>query len=322
MPRSSLVLFLALAVFACDDEPTSSTVDAVDTSGLDGLPDVAQPDVEPTDTAPDTEPADVPAPSDVADVPAPSDVEDDVPAPSDVEPDVPAPSDVEDDVSAPSDVADATPDTSDTAQPADTTPDTSPDPCVDCLEVGVGPLGVTIVNEAIAEAPTLEGLVNGSNAMSGAFELKAINVYTKGAFDGFLISGATVANAGETSGTVSFEDDRWAFFLDLDLIFNAQTVLGPNSGASRNAIQGGGCFTLADHYLRGDTSTCASGWPSGATPPDEVEFSYDANSGRFLLKVVLSREFVLSLIPPDYALIANSAIVGPIRFIAVFAPAR
>jgi hypothetical protein len=234
-------------------------------------------------------------------------------------------------------IADTTPDTTtDTTTVADTTPvadtspdvttdtaaDTTPDPCAeDCLAVGPGPTGVTITNNATAEAPTLSGLAASSGLIAGDFELQAIAVYTKGAFNAVFIQSATVADDGETSGTVTFEGDRWAFFLDLDLVFTAQTVLGPNTGGSRNQITGGGCFAIAGNQLVTDAAACSAGWPEGTTPPDEFEFTYDSTSGRFILKVILTREFITALLPPEYQSLAGVAITGPIRFIASFAPA-
>ncbi|HRE90950.1 MAG TPA: hypothetical protein PK095_17645, partial [Myxococcota bacterium] len=197
--------------------------------------------------------------------------------------------------------------------------DTSGPPC-ECLAVGLGSLGVVITNDGTSEPPTLGGLSLGADPMSGLFNLDGITVYTKGAFDGVLIQSATVANDGETSGSVRFEEGRWAFLLDLDLLFNAQTALGPNSGGSRTLIEGGGCFALNGNLIVGDTSDCANEWPAGTSPPATFEFAYDAAGSRFVLKVELTRAFVVALVPPEYELIANAAITGPIRFIAAFTP--
>lgn len=305
------VLALMALSSACEGDADTGRFDAVDTSGLDGLPDpdtdvaeTAEPDIEPADTT-EVSP-DVPqdTASDIAVDTTPELDTADALEPLDITPDT-----------TPDTTPDSTPDTT----PTDTTPDTS-GPACECLEVGTGELGVVITNDGTNEPPTLGGLGVNSDPMGGLFNLDAITVYTKGAFDGVLITSATVTNDGETSGTVRFEDGHWAFLLDLDLSFNAQTVLGPNSGASRTLIEGGGCYELAGNLIVGDTSDCANDWPSGTTPPATFEFAYDATGSRFVLKVELSRAFVVALVPPEYELIANAAITGPIRFIAAFSP--
>lgn len=316
-----LSVLVSLSVLACGDDGAESGVDALDTSGLDGLPEPDGADVPPAET--DVEPADTTvADTSVADTePAETSTPDTEPGETST-PDT-TPDTTPDAEPADTTVADTTPDT----EPADTTvADTEPadtdtsGPLCECLAVGPGSLGVVIANDASSEPPTLGGLGTSADPMSGTFELGAITVYTKGAFDGVLIQSATVANDGATSGTVRFEDGHWAFLLDLDLLFNAQTALGPNVGGSRTLIEGGGCYAIEGNLIVGDTADCANEWPSGTTPPATFEFAYDAAGSRFVLKVELTRAFVVALVPPEYELIANAAITGPIRFIAAFTP--
>lgn len=323
MSRRPLVFLSVLAfvsLSACGDDGAMSGVDAVDTSGLDGLPEPdgadaptpdtdASSDTEPAETsAPDTEPADTGTGETSSPDTEPQDAADTAPLDTGSE-----------DTGETSSPDTASADTADTV--ADTTVDTDTSgPLCECLEVGPGELGVVITNDGTSEPPTLGGLSMGADPMSGLFDLDAITVYTKGAFDGVIIQSATVANDGLTSGTVRFEGGHWAFLLDLDLLFIAQTALGVNSGGSRTLIEGGGCHELNGNLIVGDTSDCANEWPSGTTPPATFEFAYDASGSRFVLKVELTRAFVVALVPPEYELIANVAITGPIRFIAVFSP--
>jgi len=204
----------------------------------------------------------------------------------------------------------------DTGAPDTVAPDTQSGCELACPEVGPGPLGVVITNNTSATPPVLDGVV-GADPMAGLYALERVTVYTKGAFDGILITSATVADAGQTSGTARFVDDHWAFYLDLDLTFTAQTVLGPQGGGSRNEIQGGGCFTIDGNDILSDTSACADGWPTGTTPPTQAEFEFDDATGDFTLKIVLTKDFVLALIPAEYQAIAEGAIKGPITFVAV-----
>ncbi|MCC6625523.1 MAG: hypothetical protein IT385_30065 [Deltaproteobacteria bacterium] len=218
----------------------------------------------------------------------------------------------------------AVPDSS-VAEDSSVAPDTTTPPgdtseTCDCPPVGAGPIGVVITNNTTATPPVLDGLL-GDATMSGTYELDSVTVYTKGAFDGVLITGATVADAGQTSGTASFIDDTWAFYLDLDLTFSAQTIIGPQGGDSRNQIEGGGCFTIDGNDIVSDTSACADGWPTGTSPPTSAEFEHDDATGAFTLKIVLDKQFVLALIPEEYQGIAASAIKGPITFVAALVAA-
>lgn len=298
----SVCLFHALG---CDDPGGTSGVTGDVTTGetADAVSEVAA----------DTAPAEETSTPDEVVVPVDTTPAEDTTPPTDtVFPDT-APAE---DTSPPVDTTPA-----DTAPPEDTTPaDTTPPSdtntaCEACPPVGTGPTGISIVNDSSSTPPILAGL-DGGAPMSDAYEIRSITVYTKGAFDGFFVTGATVSDNGQSSGTANFVDDRWAFFLDLDLTFTAQTILGEQGGSSRNEIQGGGCFTLADNEIVSDTSACAEGWPEGTEPPDRAEFGYDDASGLFELKIVLEKEFITALIPPEYQSIASSAIVGPITFIA------
>lgn len=325
MSRRPLVYFSVLAVIswsACGDDGATGGVDAVDTSGLDGLPEPDGADTEPgeVDASGDTGPADTSVPDTEPDDTAvadtePADTEPGDTAAPDTQPGDTQPGDTEPADTEPADTADTEP-----ADAADTSDTDTSGPLCECLEVSPGELGVVITNDGTSEPPTLGGLSLGADPMSGLFNLDGITVYTKGAFDGVLIQSATVANDGQTSGTVRFEEGHWAFLLDLDLLFTAQTALGVNSGGSRTLIEGGGCHALNGNLIVGDTSDCANEWPSGTTPPATFEFAYDAAGSRFVLKVELTRAFVVALVPPEYELIANAAITGPIRFIAAFTP--
>ena len=53
----------------------------------------------------------------------------------------------------------------------------------------------------------------------------------------------------------------------------------------------------------------------------ELEFSYDSTSGRFIFEVILTRELITALLPPEHQSLAGVAITGPIRFFASFSPA-
>jgi hypothetical protein len=301
----TIVFLSSLAISACGDPgSTSGVTDDATTSELsDGVADSTPADATTadTDTAPDTSAPETTPPADA------TPEQDTTPA---------------EDTAPPQDTAppeDTTP-PEDTAPPQDTTPTDTSVACDDCLDPGAGPTGITITNDSSSTPPQLGGLGN-SAAMSGSYELDSITVYTKGAFDGFLVSGATVEDNGQTSGTVEFDGELWGFFLDLDLTFTAQTLLGEQAGASRNMIGGGGCYTISGRNILSDTSTCAEGWPDGTEPPESVEFAHDDASGLFTLKIVLDKEFVLALVPEEYQSIASGAIVGPITFIAkLYAP--
>lgn len=310
-PMRSLIASLLVAplMFACDDSGGESgiTNDTRSDATLEIADAETVQEVAPETEATAPETADTAAPEDTPEDTIPQDT-----TPADTEPADTAPEAVD---TAPETVPDTAPEAVDVAPEAET------NACADnCLPVGAGPTGVDITNDATTTAPTLAGVEG--DPLAGDFELVAIDVYTKGAFDGFLITGATVEDVGETSGTVSFVDDRWAFFLDLDLNFEANTVLGAQSGASRNMIGGGGCYTVADNDIVSDTSACATGWPEGTTPPDGAEFGYDSVSGTFELKIVLDKEFVVALVPEEYRAIAGNAIKGPITFIATLKAAE
>lgn len=56
-------------------------------------------------------------------------------------------------------------------------------------------------------------------------------------------------------------------------------------------------------------------------PSDELEFSYDSTSGRFILEVILTRELITAILPPEHQSLQGVVITGPIGFIASFSPA-
>lgn len=298
-----------------DSTPSGDTAGTIDTASPPDTADTAQPDT----TAPDmTAEPEVTAPDATPEVDAPPDAQPEVEgdtAPDtapDIAADVPGP--------APDATVDAELDTA--SDTTDAGPDATISTCADrCPEVGPGPTNVVITNDGTNEAPALAGLAPGSALMSGLYELNAITVYTKGAFNAVIVTSATVSNGGDTSGTAHFVDTDWAFFFDLDLSFDIRTIAGNFDGDSRTAIQGGGCFTIAGNLLMSDTAACALGWPTGVTPPQQLEFGYDSGTGRLLLKVVLSPAFILALIPPEDRALAELVITGPIRFTASFAPA-
>jgi len=207
------------------------------------------------------------------------------------------------------------------AQDTAVSEDTATATCGECLDLGAGPPDITLTTKSnTVDAPTLTGLASGSAAMLGDLVLSSVDVYPKGAFNGLLVSQAELTNNGESSGTNTFEADRWGYFLDLDLHYNLQTIAGPFEGDARQMVGGGGCYTATSTKLTSETGRCDSGWPDDAEPPSEFQYEYSDTTGILKVKIILSKEFILGLIPSDQQAIAGAAITGPLVFIATFIP--
>lgn len=207
----------------------------------------------------------------------------------------------------------------DTSSPVDTTtPEVTPG-CGECLVVGAGPTDMTLtMAPANLDPPNLTG--TGAPELDPEFdqngyEFDSVVVYTKGAFNGLLIQEATLSNNGESSGRVDFDGDVWGYFLDLDLHYVLDAgFLGQFDGDARESVGGGGCYSVAGVTISSETERCDSGWPDGAEPPST--FQYELGDGTLKLRITLTREFILALIPEEQRTLAESAVTGPITFIA------
>jgi len=308
--RCLLLPALAFAVFACDGDTSAgvaqdgrdgASLDAADTSDTAAPPDAV--DVLDTVDALDTAP----------------DLADTTPDPVDTAPEADTTPDVADTNPADTAPEDTTPDVADTT--ADTAPDTQEevvDTCpAECPVVDQGPTGVAItLQPRTVAAPDLKGLIDASSAPSGRFELKSIDVYQKDTVSSFV--GLTITNKGDTAGATVIEPDVWALRLLLDLQVDVNAI-GQNFGTSnRSELLGGGCYTIADALIESDLSHCAASWPEGAEVPDRAEFEYDQPTGKLALKIELSKDFLLSFVPPEYAGLAGFAITGPLRLVLKF----
>jgi hypothetical protein len=213
------------------------------------------------------------------------------------------------------------------AIPPDSTPtdtavadtDTGELACTDsCPELGAGPTPVTVtMKAATAQAPSLSGLPVGVALPSDRFGFTAVDIYQYQTFTGITVD---VKNLGNTNGVVALEGDLWAFQLALDISLTANTFIGPLSGEAHNTVVGGGCFEVQGHFLAGDLTQCADGWPDTVAPPDQVEFQYDPGSGKLKIKLVLEKDFVVALLPADYQALAGGFITGPLKLVGTLVP--
>lgn len=305
------VTFIAFA--ACDggdgtsgivqdggDLPDLGTDAASEVQAETGAPDSAEPmDTRPV---PDTAAPDDTAPEDAA--PIDADTADS--APADV-----GPSDTNDPVEDTSTLDGGPTDASDTDATDATQVCTS-----ECLEVAPGLPGVAITLQALSvSAPTLRGVL-GQSAPLGRFELVAIDVYPKGAVPSFV--SLRVADGGDTSGAAELEGDTWGVYLFLDLAVSLSAFGQGFDQAARQELAGGGCYSLSGAILESDLSHCATGWPEDVDVPDAAEFEYDDASGSLEMKLELSKEFLLSLVPPEYAGLASLGISGPLNLVLGF----
>ena len=206
--------------------------------------------------------------------------------------------------------------TTDTAAP-DT--DTSEPACTDsCPVLGAGPTPVTVtMKAATTQAPNLTGLPQGAEMPSDRFGFTAIDIYQYQTFTSITVD---IKNLGDTNGIVALEGDLWAFRLQLDIALTANTFLGPLSGEAHNTVVGGGCFEVQGHFLAGDLTQCADGWPETVAPPDQVEFQYTPATGQMKIKLVLEKDFVIALLPAEYQGLAGGFINGPLKLIGTLVP--
>jgi len=204
------------------------------------------------------------------------------------------------------------------AGPADTGPmgDADAGCSAECLEVEPGLPGVAITLQGMSvNAPVLRGIL-GQSAPLGRFELVATDVYPKGAVSSFVSLGVT--DGGSTNGAAELEADTWGVYLDLDLAVALSAFGQSFDQAARQELVGGGCYAIAGAMLESDLSHCAVGWPDDVEVPDEAEFEYDNATGVLEMKLVLSKAFLLSLVPAEYAGLAGLAITGPLALVLTF----
>ncbi len=197
--------------------------------------------------------------------------------------------------------------------------DTGEPACTDsCPVLGAGPTPVTVtMKAATVQAPGLTGLPQGVDLPSDRFGFTAVDIYQYQTFSGITVD---VKNLGNTNGVVALEGDLWAFQLALDISLTANTFIGPLSGEAHNTVVGGGCFEVQGHFLAGDLTQCADGWPDTVAPPDQVEFQYDPGSGKLKIKLVLEKDFVIALLPDEYQGLAGGFINGPLKLIGTLVP--
>ena len=187
-----------------------------------------------------------------------------------------------------------------------------------CFTLDPGPAGGTPIttHAPTVDAPTLTG--TGGSSLDGDYTLTAVDVYTKGTFNSTFVSSADISDNGESNGTARFADDLWGYFLNFDIHFNLQTIGGPQEGDAVKSLRGGGCFTLSGASLTTETGRCDEGWPDTVTPPSAYQISFDSTSGVAKVKITLSKEFVISLLPPDQQNLGSLAIMGPLVFVLTF----
>jgi len=216
--------------------------------------------------------------------------------------------------------ADDTTTAHDTTQPSDTA---DPGVCLpeNCPVAQSGPIGIAITyHPSNVQPPTLQGLASGSSSPSGLHDLVAVDIYPTNAISPLLTVNITdnydpAAGRG-TNGTVTFEPDLWMIFLGLDLRFQA-SGFGQNFDEQvEQDLEAGGCWTISGNTLQSDLSVCASSWPDDVEMPDSAEFAYDDATGQFRLKLVLTREFMMSFVPPEYASLAGIFITGDLVLVA------
>lgn len=317
-PRIAPLFVTCLVLAVCDGGDGTSGI-AQDGGDLPDLGADAASEVQAETTAPDSgDPLDTrPGPDTAApDDTAPEDAGVDSAAPSDT--------DVADSASAdvgPSDTSEPIEDTSvldaDSADASDTGSTDTTQVCTsECLEVMPGLPGVAITLQALSvSAPTLRGVL-GQRAPLGRFELVAIDVYPKGAVPSFV--SLRVTDGGDTNGAAELAGDTWGVHLFLDLAVSLSAFGQGFDQAARQELAGGGCYALSGAILESDLSHCASGWPEDVDVPDEAEFEYDDASGSLKMKLELSKEFLLALVPPEYAGLASLGISGPLNLVLGF----
>jgi hypothetical protein len=193
---------------------------------------------------------------------------------------------------------------------ADATPDTGGDADVggpdlptcegECLEVSYGPTPVELLlHDSSTAAPVLTGLAAESLAPLGEFDLTDVDIYRQGSFNEAIILSVSVSDNGDgTNGTAEFTEEVWGFFADIDVLLEIQPLVGGRTTQTlAQEITAGGCYVLLDTEIFADVEACSGGFPEGVTPPNRFEFEYDSGTGILILELVLTKAFVLAMIP-------------------------
>jgi hypothetical protein len=158
--------------------------------------------------------------------------------------------------------------------------------------------------------------LTGGTVSSGTFELSSIQVYADSTFS-TMVQSVDIHSNGNTYGSLEISGADWGLSANLDMYVGLNILLiGPIVQSTVQSLYAGGCFTISGNELQSDITECTAGWPEGVPPPDSFEFQVDANG--ISLLIVLTQEYLISMVPPEYQQYASLAIVGDLPILMNF----
>jgi len=151
----------------------------------------------------------------------------------------------------------------------------------------------------------------GGSAPTGDWRLSQVRIFPFGTFaDGVDV---TISNEGNTRGRALFDGDAMAIELFLDLRITVTIDDQTGDGTGQSSVTIGGCHSVSAGKLVGQLTSCATGWPSGTTPPSTIAYELGDD---LELAIELEPEFLIAMLPEDQQQYGAFVIVGPLTLVA------